>query len=288
MTRGGRRGIVRAMAPPSSSPATVVLGLRALRARQWLHFVPLPLAGVPAFGLVAGTCPIGPVLWACLAAALCLAFAYGLNAHTDRATDRSARKNPLVGAPAGLVALAPALACGALALPVAAASGGLAAAALSLAAGAVYSAGPRLKRLPVVGTLANAAIFAPLLGLLGGPRPPGFWGMSAVFAALLLQNQLIHERADEDEDRRAGARTTARAIGRVGVARAGRWLAAVGAAASLPVGAGAWSAWAAGAVGLVFGAWLSGQEDAARARRAHRWVALLAGASAYALGQGAR
>lgn len=261
-----------------------LLGLRALRARQWLHFVPLPLAGVPAFGLVTGTCPLGPVLWACLAAALCLGWAYGLNALADRATDRSRRKNPLVGAAVGPWAAAPALLCGALAPAAAGQSGGSGAAALSLAAGALYSVGPRLKRRPVVGSLVNAAIFAPLLALVGGPRPSGFWGISAVFAALLLQNQLVHERADEDEDRRAGAYTTARALGRAGVRRAGVALALAGALAALPGGLG-WG-WAAGASGLALGAWLTGQADAARARRVHRWVAALAGAAMYALGQG--
>lgn len=261
------------------------LGLRALRLRQWLHFVALPLAGVPAFGLVTGACPIGPVLWACLAAALCLAWAYGINAHADRATDRSPRKNPLAGAAVGPAAWLPTALCGMLALPAAALCGGLVAAALSLAAGAVYSVGPRLKRVPVVGALVNAAIFAPLMALVGGPRPPGFWGISLVFAALLLQNQLLHERADADEDRRAGARTTARLLGRAGVARAGRGLALVGGLASRALGAG--PGWLAGAIGLAFGAWLTGHADAARARRIHRWVSLLAGAATYALAQGA-
>ncbi|HEY8379636.1 MAG TPA: hypothetical protein VIK91_24255, partial [Nannocystis sp.] len=67
----GARGVMRDLA----------LGLRALRIRQWLHFVPLPLAGAPLSQMVAGTCPIAPVLWGCLAAAACLGWAYGLNAH---------------------------------------------------------------------------------------------------------------------------------------------------------------------------------------------------------------
>jgi len=71
--------------------------LRALRMGQWMHMLPLPLAGIdPAArldwrgGLVIGT--------SVLAAACCLAFAYGLNAVADRATDADPRKNPLAGA----------------------------------------------------------------------------------------------------------------------------------------------------------------------------------------------
>lgn len=285
MTRGGPRGIVGSVSAPrpaAEALRALALGAAALRVRQWLHFVPLPLAGAP--GLVSGACPKGPVLWACLAGALCLGCAYGVNAHADRATDGSRRKNPLVGAPGSAWALAPALACGGLALAAAGASGGLAAAAVSVAAGAAYSVGPRLKRWPGVGSLANVAIFAPLLLLVGGPRPAGFWGIFVVFAALLLQNQLLHERADVAEDRRAGARTSAQVLGAAGVRRAGRALAAVGAA----VGAAtlAWPGALAAALGLVLGAWLMGQVDAAGARRRHRWLALATGAAIFAAGQG--
>ncbi|PCC74377.1 UbiA family prenyltransferase [Nannocystis exedens] len=213
----GRAGLARQLG----------LGLRALRARQWAHFVPLPLAGAPLGDMLSGTCLIEPVLWGILAGALCLACAYGLNAHADRGTDVPG-KNPLVGAEVGAAAMVPALACGLSAMVAAGHSGGPGAAAVSLATGALYSAGPRLKRLPGVGTLANVAIFAPLLALVGTPRTPGFWGMSLVFTALLLQNQLVHERADAGEDRRAGAYTTAQWLGRAGVAAAGRWLALAG------------------------------------------------------------
>ncbi|MBZ5711340.1 UbiA family prenyltransferase [Nannocystis pusilla] len=261
----------------------LVLGLRALRAGQWAHFVPLPLAGAPLQDMLSGTCPIGPVLWACLAGALCLACAYGLNAHADRASDGRG-KNPLAGAAVGPAALVPAIACGLLAAVAAARSGGLGPAALSLAAGGFYSAGPRLKRWPGVGTLANVAIFAPLLALVGAPRTPGFWGMSAVFAGLLLQNQLVHERADEAEDRRAASYTTAQWLGRAGVAAAGRGLALAGSlAAALLLGP-----WAAlcGAAGLVVGAGQIGRADAAAARRRHRTLALVTGAAIYALTPG--
>lgn len=261
----------------------LALGVRALRARQWAHFVPLPLAGAPLADLFSGTLSKGHVLWACLGGALCLGWAYGLNAHADRGTD-GRRKNPLAGRPTGALALLPALACGPLALLAASQSGGVGPALVSLSAGALYSAGPQLKRRPGVGTLANVAIFAPLLALVGAPRPPGFVGVLAVFTALLLQNQLVHERADEAEDRRAGAYTSAQWLGRAGVARAGRWLALVGSVVAL-----AWlgpSAGLAGAIGLASGAWLIGQAEPASARRRHRALALLTGAAVYALAPG--
>ncbi|MDC0723312.1 UbiA family prenyltransferase [Nannocystis bainbridge] len=276
--RDGRAGHAR---PPAW--AGVRLGLRALRARQWAHFVPLPLAGAPLQDMFSGTCSMGPVLWACVAGALCLASAYGLNAYGDRGSDGRG-KNPLVGAQVGGAAVVPALACGLLALVVAGQSGGLGPAAVSLTTGALYSLGPRLKRLPGLGTLANVAIFAPLLGLVGTPRSPGFWGMSLVFTALLLQNQLVHERADEAEDRRARVFTTAQWLGPAGVAAAGRWLALAGSAAAALL-LGPWAA-LCGAAGLVFGAWLIGQVDPAAARRRHRALALATGAVIYALAPG--
>lgn len=259
----------------------LVLGLRALRVAQWIHFVPLPLAGVQLSELAQGSCPIGPVVWACVAGALCLACAYGLNAHGDRATDARS-KNPLVGAAVGGAALVPALLCGALALAAAGQSGGLQAAGVSLATGAAYSLGPRLKRWPAVGSLANAAIFAPLLALVGAPRTPVFWGILVTFTALLLQNQLVHERADEAEDRRAGARTSAQLLGRAGVARVGRWLALAGGLSAWPLLGG--GAAVAAALGLALGAWQIGQADPAAARRRHRAIALVTGAAIYALG----
>ena len=179
---------------------------------------------------------------------------------------------------------APALACGGLALAAAVPSGGVAAAAVSVVAGAVYSAGPRIKRWPVIGSLANVAIFAPLLLLVGGARSAGFWGMFVVFAALLLQNQLIHERADAAEDRRAGVRTSAQVLGDAGVAAAGRVLAGVGGATAVM-----WLAWPAALAalgGLALGAWLMGKAEPAAARRRHRAVALATGAIVYAVVQG--
>jgi 4-hydroxybenzoate polyprenyltransferase len=74
----------------------------------------------------------------------------------------------------------------------------------------VYSMGPRLKRIPLVGSLANLGNFAPLLfvGMHGDALPAGFAAVAVAFCAILLQNQLIHEAGDATEDRGGGIRTT--------------------------------------------------------------------------------
>ncbi|MEW6775186.1 MAG: UbiA family prenyltransferase [Bdellovibrionota bacterium] len=73
-----------------------------------------------------------------------------------------------------------------------------------------------LKRLPFVGTLSNVGLFVPLYWIGRGALPEAaagdFW--AAAFLALpSLQSQLIHEAQDQEEDGRAGTRTTARALG---------------------------------------------------------------------------
>src|SRR6202041_854684 len=85
-----------------------------------------------------------------------------------------------------------------------------AATALSLASGAAYSVGPRVKRLPMIGTLANAASFAPLLWVGAASDHLVAWMPTVTFAfvCLLLQNQLLHEAADRTEDCAATVRTT--------------------------------------------------------------------------------
>jgi 4-hydroxybenzoate polyprenyltransferase len=197
---------MRGMAPAlrSASP------LAALRCRQWLHFALLPLAGQLATDarLVGGVAVAG----------LCLAYAYGLNGISDRATDLDPSKNPLAGVdrydPSVRLVLA---ACAAAALGGAAVLGWrpLLAASASLGAGTVYSVGPRIKRFPVVCTLSNVVIFAPLLWLARATSgaPAGFALLVASFVVQLVQNQLLHECADAPEDARAGVLTTARLLG---------------------------------------------------------------------------
>ncbi|MBL8714908.1 MAG: UbiA family prenyltransferase [Myxococcales bacterium] len=191
----------------STRERTLSRAFSALRARQWAHFAVLPLAAVDA-RTSWGRAGLGVAV-----ACACLAYAYGLNAIADRATD-APEKNPLAGLdqPPDAVRLlllgAASIALG-LAAPLGVAAVTLAVA--SLVAGTIYSVGPRWKALPVLGVVANTAIFAPLLGLLG--RGARLGPLAAVFVGLLVQSQLLHELADTEEDARGGVRTTAQALG---------------------------------------------------------------------------
>ncbi|MGZ3419690.1 MAG: UbiA family prenyltransferase [Polyangiales bacterium] len=181
---------------------------RALRTRQWAHFAVLPLAGLHA--LSAREAP--RIALAIVAASASLAYAYGLNACTDRGSDASADKNPLVGlseTPSSVRVMVAISAVLALVATIPLGLDAIKLMAASLIAGTAYSAGPRLKMWPVLGLMFNTAIFAPLLGLLRFPSAVIF----AVFVALLVQSQLLHEAADAAEDAIAGARTTARMLG---------------------------------------------------------------------------
>ena len=192
--------------------------LRAMRSDQWRHFVVLPAAGQGA-ALLDEPISAGPDLFhGALLAAGCLGWAYGLNAITDRHDDRSEGKNPLIAAPPGRELMWLLGGCLLATALLAAWIGGwtATAATVSLLAGTVYSAGPRFKARPLLGTLVNGLIFAPL-PLLGAPMGALIWPplalLVAVFIALLCHNQLLHELADAEEDGAAGIRTTAAALG---------------------------------------------------------------------------
>jgi len=251
--------------------ARVVAGrgssLLVVRARQWIHFIVLPLAGgIELFPLV-------------MAAAL-LSYAYGLNAISDRATDLDERKNPLAGVADCRAALVVVLAAGGAAFGMSLLFSPIvrAAVAISLASATVYSVGPRAKRVPVVGTLTNLGIFAPLLWL-GRERPLGI--EMVAFAVLLLQNQLLHERADTAEDQAAGVRSTAAALGARGTVFAILALGIVGIAGSIALSS------LGGAIGIVFASTLPlAFEAESEQRLAHRWIAFLAGAAIF-IGAGA-
>jgi 4-hydroxybenzoate polyprenyltransferase len=272
-------------APDVPSSSSLVRLLRLYRVRQWVHILPLPLATFDASV---------PTATALIAAArgmanlfAILAFGFLVNAISDRYVDRDARKNPLVvpgrnGYKLSLIAL-PALSVALAAFspwPVQLAT------VCCLAVGCLYSVGPRLKTIPVVGTLANAAWYVPMLylGMADSSLPPGFSVIATAFTALLLQNQLIHESGDRLEDEASGIRTTWLAFGP-------RWAALLAACAGLV--AILITASALGpfryAVGTLFIAafplllaWdgLSA-ERAARLRVVHRWCAVLFGAALY-------
>ena len=267
---------------PRSPRRPLAVALAALRARQWLHFCALPLAGVAGGGLLAGPHECMRIALGLMVAGGCLGCAYGINAVAERRSDRSAAKNPLVAAPElAALATACALLVAALAVLSARALGpwSTLACGLSLLCGVSYSVAG--KRVPGLGLLLNTGIFAPLMTvlLLPGQIPASCAHELAVFTALLIQNQLIHELADESEDRAAGARTTAQWLGGRDTLRA-----AVAAGAVIPplslVLAASWAqALLASALALATTALASAAtQNPARARAAHRAAACAGGA----------
>lgn len=219
-------------------------------------------------------------VFATLAAAGALAFAYGVNAVADRASDRSSRKNPLAGVAApGLEVVAVIPACAVAACAAAAALGPTTVAAVfvSLACGLAYSLGPRLKATPVAGLLCNTGIFVPLMAVaLAGPPASGFAPLVVAFVLLIVQNQLLHEIADAEEDEAAGDRNTARLLGPRRARTAVIAAPAVAGVVTLPLGgellaAATLTVGAAGA-GLALAA-----DDPRAARCAHRLVAFVGG-----------
>jgi 4-hydroxybenzoate polyprenyltransferase len=187
---------------------------RVLRAGQWWYFAALPAAVLlERHSGFLTRLPLGVAV-----AMLALSFAYGINAIADRAMDTDRSKNPLVAierVPKGASWFVHCIAVVALALSLGISTLAFAACSLSIAAAATYSIGPRLKAVPVVGTLLNVPIFAPLfyVALDATPSSPAHSCLVGAFAALLLQNQLLHEIADRDDDASGGIRTTALMLG---------------------------------------------------------------------------
>jgi 4-hydroxybenzoate polyprenyltransferase len=190
--------------------------LRLYRVKDWVHFLPLPLVG-----WAAAPAPRSPsvLAGAVFGWALALAYASALNQAFDGRVDRLQRgKNPvgsrlatpdalrlaalpLVAAPVVLGLLAPA---------------GLAALAVFVAAATLYSAPPRLKRVPILGTLWNLPVGVP--GMFFAARPaalaPPSLLLVVLFCLLLLASQLLHEAQDRDDDAQGGVRTVATLGGR--------------------------------------------------------------------------
>lgn len=202
-----------------SAPTQRVGWVRAARLRQWAHFLLLPLAGyTPGLDGMTNALAVGRGVGVAFAV---LAFGYLINGVADRHMDASA-KNPLAGRvevtsyAVPLATLAAVAVAGSLLGPPLCTI----AVVVALASGAVYSVGPRIKRLAVVGTLANATSFAPLLwvGQPNESEPTGAITLTAAFVLLLLQNQLIHEAADSEEDRAGRLRTTFGVLGPTGTA----------------------------------------------------------------------
>jgi 4-hydroxybenzoate polyprenyltransferase len=184
--------------------------LRLLRFQSWARFLVLPLAGLdlgdplPSLGLALAR---GLVIAFCV-----LGFGYLANALGDRAMDRDPAKNPLVGGlrdetwARRVLAL---LLLGAVVTSLFGPASARLATLICLSSGWAYSLGPRLKGLPVVGTLMNVLNFAPLMYVaVGAEMPARLEWLVPAFAALLVQNQLLHEAADAPEDRAGRLRTT--------------------------------------------------------------------------------
>ncbi len=279
-----------AASPLTLRPSAARAGwLQAARLRHWAHFLLLPLAGYdPAAPLAASALALTRGV---LIAFAVLAFGYLLNGLADRHMDASAAKNPIVGggapqsfaAPLALLAALATLAAAFAPWPAALAT------AVGLASGVLYSVGPRLKRFPVLGSLANLTNFAPLLwvGLPTAAAAADMLPLTLCFGALLLQNQLLHEAADRDDDRRGRLRTTYLLLGPRGSA-----LAAAALGLSLTALAAATPAlspltWPLAFVYvLAFPAVLArlgaSPRPMAAARLAHRLAALLTGALLFA------
>ena len=190
--------------------------LRLYRIKDWVHFLPLPLAGWvadPRHPSV--TALVGGVLgWG-----FGLAYASSINqAFDDRLDQRWRAKNP-VGTGidrrrAILLSIPPLLAS--LAVLAALAPMGLFPGAALLVAATLYSAPPRLKRFPVLGTLWNLLVGVP--GFFFASRPSvgelPLRPLVGLFAVLLLGSQLIHEAQDRDDDVVGEVRTVATEGGR--------------------------------------------------------------------------
>jgi 4-hydroxybenzoate polyprenyltransferase len=196
----------------------------SLRVGQWAHFGLLPLATFDPFA--DWSMQVLPAARG-VATALCvLAFGYLANALGDRRHDHDPAKNPFVrrSPRLGHYLLVAGLASAGLVISAFGPWLAFVATLVAVVSGLVYSLGPRLKRLPLVGTGLNAACFTPLLfvGIGSTGAEPRHVALAMLFVGLLLQNQLLHEAADEGEDREAGVRTTWIALGRATTA----WLAA--------------------------------------------------------------
>lgn len=264
---------------------------RLYRVRDWLHFLLLPLATFDARP------PLGAALFAAgrgiaMTFAI-LAFGYLVNSVYDRRMDVDPRKNPLIvpgmGKPRSSLVALPAIS---LMLALGAPWPAQLAAVSSLAFFYVYSAGPRLKAIPVIGSIANVGLFTPLLfvGMRETSVQPGFLYIVMVCAALVFETQLIHEAADQVEDAAGGIHTTWLTLG-------ARWTALLTALAGLGAAAaaagmmsGVRSAVVVIIIGAVSGvafplllAWHGADaKQAARLRVTHRWCGTLFGAGLFA------
>jgi len=262
---------------------------RALRASDWWYFCLLPLVALGGGARIEGAVVVR-LVGGVVVAALCQAYAFGLNGITDRGMDRDRAKNALAGldaVPAEAVVLVASCALAALGIATVLTLVALLGTAVSLVAATVYSARPRLKRVPVVGTLVNVLMFAPfpLLATVGRPSSAMLF-LTYCFYVLLTQNQILHEIADSDEDGPAGVRTTGVVVGAAGVRVIAIMLGPLAALLLWRMQATASMALLAATLGLCGGATIVALGDTQRAaelRVAHRWYSLAVGAVLFTL-----
>lgn len=194
------------------------VGLRAYwrlyRVKDWLHFLPLPLAGWLGDPHRGG---IASLLGGVIAWGLGLAYASAINQAYDDRLDRPT-KNPVAegfGRRQALALSIPPM-VGSLVVLALCAPPGLLPGVMLVAAATLYSAPPRLKRFPVLGTLWNLLVGIP--GFFFAGRPPldelPLRPLVGLFALLLLGSQLIHEAQDRDDDASGDVRTVATVGGR--------------------------------------------------------------------------
>jgi len=278
---------------PAAGALARLAGHLTYRARHWAHFLALPLLGFePARAWEAQLLPLGRGV---AVAFLLLSFGYLINGFTEARVQGSPAKALALRSEGDRRMVAILL----WALPLAALALGLTGPAivwLSAAAcalsGLLYSAGPCLKSWPVVGTAANLTNFMPLmfLGLDDFAALASRWPLVAAFGCLLLENQLLHEAADQQEDALAGRRTTFLWLGRRAAALlcAGLGAGLAAAVLALPGGPAPWVAAACLAVfglGVPWGLLGAGRAPAraARLRLLHRGLSLAAGSALYLL-----
>jgi 4-hydroxybenzoate polyprenyltransferase len=201
--------------------STVATLWKLYRVRDWLHFLPLPLAGWTAAGDGVPALLGGVVGWACG-----LAYTCAINQAFDDRLDRAnVGKNPVGGTlrrrEAVLLSVPPAVAM--LSIVAWLSPAGLLPASILLVVATLYSAPPRLKRIPGLATLWNVVIGLPGLFFAGTPQlaagPARLLG--GLFAILLLVSQLIHEAKDRDDDQAGGIPTIATLGGMSGALGAG-------------------------------------------------------------------
>lgn len=266
--------------------------LRLYRVRDWLHFLPLPVAG-----WIAGDARSPSALAGGIAAwALGLAYMSAVNQAFDDRLDRPG-KNPVGARLSRRTALAWSLpaALGCLAAALAWVPSRWHVAAMLLVASTAYSAPPRLKRVPLVGTLWNVVLALPGFTMADAARAghPSFDALVSAFSLMLLASQLIHEAADRDDDQRGGVSTIAVVAGARGALLAASlslaalppvawWLARAMAhqglfTASLSFFAAPWSA------ALAMRALRGDLRELRALRLRYRYTAVAAGAAAFAL-----